>query len=192
MMPRPAIAILSPNVLMGIGLKGILEGVIPMAEVTLFTSFEAFEAAGADHFFHYFVAAPSFLAHEAFFRERARKCILLTHGPARAALRGMHTIDVFTDEERLVGDIRALHHGAHPRTTPPPHEAPALLTERERDVLRLLARGAQNKEIAGTLGIGLTTVITHRRNIMEKFHARTVADLLLNAIAAGYVDIEEG
>ena len=42
MQQRPAIAVVAPNVLMGVGLKAILEKIIPMADVELFGDFEAF------------------------------------------------------------------------------------------------------------------------------------------------------
>jgi len=64
------------------------------------------------------------------------------------------------------------------------------LTEREIEVLRLITRGRINKEIAEELGIGLTTVITHRRNIMEKLRMRSLAELVLYAIRAGYIGTE--
>ena len=89
-----------------------------------------------------------------------------------------------------------MHHGAHPHDHGPLPEAPAApvrtaaapLTDRETEVLTLLARGLINKQIAEELHIGLTTVITHRRNIMEKLRVRSLAELILRAVAAGYVD----
>ena len=43
---------------------------------------------------------------------------------------------------------------------------------------------------ADELGIALTTVITHRRNLMEKLRMRSVAELMLYALHAGYVEHE--
>lgn len=50
------------------------------------------------------------------------------------------------------------------------------LSEREAEVLRLLARGHRSKEIAGDLGIGVGTVNTHVRHIYEKLHVRSRAE----------------
>ncbi|MBQ1979349.1 MAG: response regulator transcription factor, partial [Alistipes sp.] len=74
--------------------------------------------------------------------------------------------------------------------TTDPAPRTAQLTEREAEVLRLIARGKINKEIADELGIALTTVITHRRNLMEKLHMRSVAELMLYALHQGYVEHE--
>ena len=54
-----------------------------------------------------------------------------------------------------------------------------------------MARGLINKQIADRLGIGLTTVISHRRNIAEKLGIRTVAGLAVYALRAGLVDADE-
>ena len=53
-----------------------------------------------------------------------------------------------------------------------------LLTPRETDVLRMIAQGKLNKQIAFELGITQRTVEVHRARVMEKIQAKTVADLL--------------
>lgn len=58
----------------------------------------------------------------------------------------------------------------------------ALLTDREREVLELVAAGEPNKAIARTLGISFRTVELHRSHILEKMQARTVAQLVRMAI----------
>ena len=62
------------------------------------------------------------------------------------------------------------------------------LTEREAEVLTLIAGGLINKQVADRLGIGLTTVISHRRNIMQKLGVQSVAALVICAVSMGYVD----
>ncbi len=188
---HPGIAVVAPNVLTGLGLKSVLGKIIPTAEVVLFTDFEAFVEAAPERFVHYFVAASFFRAHEAFFRERIRRTILLTDTRSAQAFAGMRTIDVGTSEERLVHDILHLHNTAHRLPAAPRPDASATLTEREAEVLVLLARGLTNKQIAQRLDIAPTTAITHRRNLAEKLGMRSVAELTLHAITAGYVDPEQ-
>lgn len=62
------------------------------------------------------------------------------------------------------------------------------LTEREREVLRLVAQGMPTKQIAGELAISSRTVETHRANIMRKLDARSVAVLTQIAIREGLLE----
>ena len=187
MQQRPAIAVLTPNILVGAGLRSILEKVIPHASIELFRDFQEFAEAEPERFIHYFVAAQTFAAHNAYFRARQHKTILLTAGQSHA---GMHYIDVQTDEEEFVRALVQMQHSVrrpeHTLPAPPPTGQP--LSDREAEVLALVARGLINKQIADRLGIGLTTVISHRRNIMEKLGIRSVAGLVVYALAAGYAD----
>ena len=62
-----------------------------------------------------------------------------------------------------------------------------LLTDREREVLQLAAEGKPNKEIAGALNIGLTTVETHRTHILQKLGLHSVPELILYAVRKGII-----
>jgi two-component system, NarL family, response regulator NreC len=57
-----------------------------------------------------------------------------------------------------------------------------LLTDREREILQLLAEGLANKEVASMLNIGLTTVETHRGHILQKLGLHSIPDLILYAV----------
>jgi DNA-binding NarL/FixJ family response regulator len=63
----------------------------------------------------------------------------------------------------------------------------AVLTDREREVLQLIAEGMSSKEIAATLGVSLKTVDSHRSNLMEKLDIHKVSGLVRFAIRAGLV-----
>jgi DNA-binding NarL/FixJ family response regulator len=62
-----------------------------------------------------------------------------------------------------------------------------LLTDREKEVLQLLAEGRSNKEVAGTLSIGLSTVETHRSHLMQKLGLHNTAEIVLYAVRKGVV-----
>jgi DNA-binding NarL/FixJ family response regulator len=62
------------------------------------------------------------------------------------------------------------------------------LSEREREVLRLLALGHTNQEIATMLYISVRTAETHRAHIMQKLGFRSRADLVRHALAHGLLD----
>src|SRR5712692_570416 len=70
-----------------------------------------------------------------------------------------------------------------------PSAKAAELSEREREVLVLIADGRSNKEIAARLGVGVRTVETHRERIMRKLSIRTVAGLTKFAIANGMIEL---
>ncbi len=65
---------------------------------------------------------------------------------------------------------------------------PSPLSEREREVLSLLALGHTNQEIAQMLRISIRTAETHRAHIMQKLRASTRAELVRYALAAGMLD----
>ena len=66
------------------------------------------------------------------------------------------------------------------------------LSERERDVLHLLALGHTNQEIGGKLFISVRTVDTHRAHIMQKLQLDTRAELVMFALANGVIGAETG
>lgn len=57
-----------------------------------------------------------------------------------------------------------------------------LLTGREKQVLQLLAEGRSNKEVANLLELGLSTVETHRMNLMQKLGLHSTAEIVLYAV----------
>jgi two-component system response regulator NreC len=62
-----------------------------------------------------------------------------------------------------------------------------LLTDREREVLQLLAEGRSNKEVATLLDLGLSTIETHRANLMQKLNLHNTAEIVLYAVRKGII-----
>jgi DNA-binding NarL/FixJ family response regulator len=62
-----------------------------------------------------------------------------------------------------------------------------LLTDREKEVLQLLAEGRSNKEVAGLLDLGLSTIETHRANLMQKLNLHNTAEIVLYAVRKGII-----
>jgi DNA-binding NarL/FixJ family response regulator len=75
-----------------------------------------------------------------------------------------------------------------------PAGSPALepLSERERDIVHLLALGYTNQEIGGKLYISVRTVDTHRAHIMRKLQLATRAELVMFALANGVIGPDAG
>ena len=65
------------------------------------------------------------------------------------------------------------------------HELIDTLTPREREVFELVVQGRMNKQIAHQLGTTVRTIKAHRRRIMEKIKARSLADLVVVAERLG-------
>lgn len=63
------------------------------------------------------------------------------------------------------------------------------LTEREQQVLKMIAEGLMNKEIAEKLSISVRTVERHRENIMSKLNLHTRAELVRYAVDKGLIDL---
>lgn len=62
-----------------------------------------------------------------------------------------------------------------------------LLTDREKEVVHLLAEGRSNKEVATLLDLGLSTVETHRANLMQKLNLHNTAEIVLYAVRKGII-----
>jgi DNA-binding NarL/FixJ family response regulator len=71
-------------------------------------------------------------------------------------------------------------------------EKPAVanLSDREKEVLRFVASGLSNKEIADKLGVGVRTIETHRERLMRKLDIHSVAGLTKFAIAEGVLRLQ--
>jgi DNA-binding NarL/FixJ family response regulator len=70
-------------------------------------------------------------------------------------------------------------------------ENPEALTERETEVLRLIARGLANREIAGELSIDEATVKSHVHHILSKLNVRSRTQAALYAVRVGLLTFEE-
>ncbi|HQO48664.1 MAG TPA: LuxR C-terminal-related transcriptional regulator, partial [Paludibacteraceae bacterium] len=66
-----------------------------------------------------------------------------------------------------------------------------VLSDREKDILKCVARGMSNKEIADKLFLSIHTVTTHRRNITSKLQIYSTAGLTIYAIINKLVDIAD-
>jgi DNA-binding NarL/FixJ family response regulator len=193
---RPKIAIIDPNTLAVLGLKQLLQNVLPIMTVDTFGSFAELEASHPDSYFHYFAAMNVVLENKAFFTERKRKTIVLTLSlDSTSTLSDFHSLCINVPEQELVRSLLTLQQSAHGhgKNIPPMPEVlnRKILSDREIEVMSLIVQGYINKEIAEKLNIGLATVITHRKNIMDKLGMKSVSALTIYAVMHGYVDINK-
>jgi len=85
-------------------------------------------------------------------------------------------------QEAIVSDYA----GAAGMSTPPS----ATLTSREREVLQLIAEGMTTKQVAAHLNLNVKTIETHRRQVMEKIGADSVAGLVRYALREGITTLD--
>lgn len=193
MQPRPAIAILTPGILTALGLKSILEKLIPMAEVDAFDDARALEESGMERYFHFFVATRCFVGHSALFAPVRKRVILLTSGAAATRIRRLPVPDILRPEGDLIRDIMRCttgHTTATTRRYPPaarkPRNSRPARPKSSPSWRRLPQQGDRP-----TAPHRLTTVISHRRNLTEKLGIRSVSGLTIYAVTMGYVDPEQ-
>ncbi len=72
--------------------------------------------------------------------------------------------------------------------TDDPYES---LTDREKQVLKLVAEGRSNKEVAEVLGISVKTAMSHREHVMEKLGVHNRTELVRFAIRKGVIRVED-
>ena len=135
--------------------------------------------------------------------------ILTVHDDDAYALRGVkagaqgYILKDCTPED-LLRAIRAVHSGTSvvsrdiaismfgaSRRGSSGSEASPRLTEREVELIRALARGKSNRQIAQALGISESTVRNHASNMYRKLHIFDRTQAVIYAIREGLVDIEE-
>ncbi len=195
---RPRIAIIGLNTLSVLGMRQLLQNVMA---VDTFLSFKEIMAADLERYFHFFVDEDVVSQNYNFFMECRMKTIVLTASAAiDNRLADFHCLYINVPEEQLVRSVLMLVQYAHvggkrlpaePKKMQEKMLRAKILTGREIEVLSLIVQGFINKEIAGLLNISITTVITHRKNIMEKLGMKSVSALTIYAVMHGYVDINK-
>jgi len=111
-MPELSLAIIDSNMLVGIGLQQIIKDIMP-ADIQVFSTFEELKSVtdGGKNFIHFFVASRVYFEHTQFFRDNARKSVVLVNGDMQIA--GMKTLNVCQSEKTLVKSILSLHGSGH-------------------------------------------------------------------------------
>lgn len=110
----------------------------------------------------------------------------LNHGAMGYLLKDVPTEEIRAAIDTVLKGERYLCTGAQVSLAPDPsHGEREPLTNREQNILLLLAQGKSNKEVANDLDISVRTVETHRRNIKRKLGISTTAGLTKYALEHG-------
>ena len=185
-------------------MKRLLQFLVPAAEVCLFYNAEELAAQVSHRFIHYFVSADIITSRPDMFGQIAHKTVVLTSGSDnnKSIPSVFHTINVDVPVNVLIKEMTVLMQRGHApmvgtrsgravtmktgnkNTTKP-------LTRREAEVVKQVAIGRSSKEIADSLGISPSTVISHRKSIMEKLNAHSATKLVMVAVTHGWVRAED-
>lgn len=176
---KKKIAIVGLSTLESLGLKHILREVWS-GRLESFGDFAAFYPF-AEKTEGFIIGADTFAANVDFFLPRKQKTLVITGDVTTMMAAGsFFSIGVKSDEANLksavAGFISCLDDKIVSRGE---------LSSREKEVLRLIATGKLNKEIADELCISVNTVITHRKNLSSKLGIKSASGLSLYAVMNG-------
>ncbi len=122
-----------------------------------------------------------------FFMPRRGQTVLLMSGDVACA--DFASIDIHADESSMIEALRCVVERL--RTAAVPASMAVGLSQREIDVLRLVALGYINKEIAEELSISINTVLSHRKNIIAKLGIRSASGWSFYAMMNGLIDAKQ-
>jgi DNA-binding NarL/FixJ family response regulator len=105
-----------------------------------------------------------------------------------------------SDVEDIIGGIRYIMSGKHlylgkgvkdlMKGISPENTDLPMITKRESEILKLIADGLTNQEIADKLFISTFTVDSHRKNLLLKFNAKNTAILIKTVVSKGIIDVD--
>ena len=169
---------------------------MPNIEIDRYSSVCELTSDSPECYYHYFVTLNLLLTDMPFFKEHKKKTIVLTTSrETQSVLDRFHCLNVNVSEPVLIKSLLSLEQRAHAdndRIRPLVSSSmQKVLSEREVEVLILIVQGFLNKEIADKLSISLSTVITHRKNIMDKLKRKSIGALTIYAVMNGYVNVND-
>lgn len=193
---NPCFAIINSNTLESISLRNILWDVFNGVEIHTYDTMDAFIRDSNRHFVHFFVSSDIIFTCIDEFETLKDQTTIISHGRNRLYEEsGFKTLDTTLPELDIIQELSRLQgSGRYGKTTSIPTETRSIvdrLSEREKEVLKLMIKGHINKEIASQLEISLPTAIFHRNNICLKLKTRSIGKMTVYAVMAGMIDINE-
>ena len=194
---NPCFAIIDRNTLESTALKDILWELFNHVEIYSYCSMDAFIRDSNRHFVHFFVSSDMLFANAEEFETLKHMTTVLTDGEnPHLTQSGYMVMDITSSEEDIMTMLMHLKQIGHyvklqSATDETGDQIKERLSDREKEVLRLIVKGLINKEIAKELDISTTTVIFHRNNICDKLGTRSIGKLTIYAVLSGIVSIKE-
>ena len=185
-MRRPVIAILLHDTLQAVAIKQIARHI--NADAVIARDDDELLSRLADQADHIITDAIHFVAHLRWFMPRRAHTIiadvnpLANDGDAAGADDGPRWLSLPCSQRDLVRQLSAMVSSDTDMSRDGDTVPPSVLSPRETQVLRLVASGLINKEIADRLNISVNTVLTHRKNITSKLGIKRISGLSVYAI----------
>ena len=174
------VIILTHDTLKAIGLRSIFEATFGISAYIAHEHYiNTFSTTKEPHLF--FVDYTTLITNLGFFLPRKAKTVLLTneHTPSD----DFQTLCFNDSESDIINAINSFLTGGHEEEKNTTNS----LSQREIEVLRLIASGKINKEIAQELNISINTVLSHRKNLTAKLGIKSISGLTFYAMMNGIV-----
>lgn len=193
---EPCFAIIDRNTLSYMALKHVLQDMFNHVEVLAYNTLDEFIRDSNRHFVHFFVSSDILFLNSDEFEMLKHQTTVLSAGAApNIEKTGYRLLDISLPEDQITQQLRHLQNtGRYESRSKSSIDLGAplqRLSQREKEVLRLIVKGKLNKEVADELNVSLATAIFHRNNICDKLQTRSVGKLTVLAVLSGLVDINE-
>ncbi len=177
-------------------LKHVLQDMFNHVEVHAYNTVEDFIRDSNRHFVHFFVSSDILFTNADEFETLKDQATILSTGiTSNIEKTGYRILDISLPEEQIYHQLTHLQNtGRYENASNQSNSTKDIvqrLSQREKDVLRLIVMGKLNKEVAHELNITLATAIFHRNNICDKLQTRSVGKMTVLAVISGLVDINE-
>lgn len=178
MRPSGTLAIISPDFLITKGLKSVIQS---LGDYKI-KDFPSFPETIKDEADYYIITLEQYCIHISFFKPRTSRTLLLSSSPLPSSDEIPPHIHPRMSKDDIISTLQTL---LSPQNEDESDQA--ILTLRETEILRELAKGKSFKEIADTLCISVSTVTTHRKNITGKLGIRSLSGLSVYAMMNGII-----
>ena len=169
-----------PDSITTIGLKYLLREYFEIDAITINQPLDNDSFCDSSQMYLIITTSQLFASNLDFFIPRRSRTIILSEENSDDTF----IINIHCDESTIIDKIEQIIASIN---IPSESMRQSSLTQREIDVLRLIAKGYINKEIAEKLNISFNTVLSHRKNITTKLGIKSASGLGFYAIMNGYI-----
>lgn len=172
--------IFGPDSITTIGLKYLLREYFEIDAITINQPLDNDSFCDSSQMYLIITTSQLFASNLDFFIPRRSRTIILSEEDSDDTF----IINIHCDESTIINKIEQIIASIN---IPSESMRQSSLSQREIDVLRLIAKGYINKEIAEKLNISFNTVLSHRKNITTKLGIKSASGLGFYAIMNGYI-----